>query len=64
MNYKQSLNLNTKQIAIFKIALIALGIIIGIHWGNFLNRIEIVFWVIFLSCGWYIFKTWLKQSKS
>jgi len=49
------------QAAIYEIALICLGIIIGMYWPVLLSEYETALWGAFLLGAVYIFYVWYKQ---
>lgn len=60
MNIFKPITLKWRQTALFKISLVALGIIIGSAWPS-LAAWDTLLWILVIVPGLYIFFIWSKQ---
>jgi hypothetical protein len=61
MNLFKSFTLHWWQGGIFKIAMISLGLAIGLTWPEFFIALRPVFWGLFIVLAAYITCVWWKQ---
>ena len=62
LNLFKNFTLKWYQIALYETALISLGIIAGLNWGETLKNYQMVLWLIFLGPISYIIYIYLKQK--
>ena len=58
------ITLNWWQAAVYELAVLALGIMIGTHWPEIFNRHFLLLGLIFIATGSYIIGLWLNQNRS
>jgi hypothetical protein len=61
MKIFKSYSLTWKQIGIFKIALLSIGIILGVYWQDFFNNYLSLLFVIAIFASAYVMYVSLKQ---
>lgn len=63
MKFFKDYTLKWWEVGLFKIALIAIGIIIGATWNEFFVDLKVLFvlWVLFIIPSFYLLTTWWKQ---
>ncbi len=62
MNIFKNLKLKWWEVGLFKIALLSLGIIIGIYFPDLFVGIVPLLWILFLIPGLYLGYVWYKQK--
>jgi len=62
MNLFKPFTLEWWQVALFKIAMVALGLALGATWPQFFSRWVVWLWLIFVITGSYITWIWYKTG--
>jgi len=61
MNILKTFKLNWRQVALFKVTLLSLGIILGVTFKDALQNYLNLFWILTIVCGLYVLSVWWKQ---
>lgn len=61
MNILKSFSMKWWQTGAFKLAMISLGLAIGLTWPELFLSLRLLFWALFVVLGGYIFWIWWKQ---
>lgn len=64
LNILRTFKLKVSQAALYELAVVSIGIIIGSHWPEFFTQYRTTLFVIFILAGGYVFHVWWKQVKS
>jgi hypothetical protein len=62
MNILKDFKLKWWQVGLFKLALLSLGIIIGVYFADLFSGNILLLWILFLVPGIYLSYVWFKQA--